>query len=103
MADVWDSGECFEVPDISLTDIPKRRWLVSQKRNRNLFDLTTLWKKTILLQREKLIAQGEPLPVNAPTEDEETLERIEFDRQMPHSQMRDKPTWGDLEYIHLDI
>jgi hypothetical protein len=39
--------------DIRKTNILNRRMIVSKKRTRNLFDLTSLWKKTILLRMEK--------------------------------------------------
>ncbi|KIK72662.1 hypothetical protein PAXRUDRAFT_21728 [Paxillus rubicundulus Ve08.2h10] len=45
--------EFFE-PDIRKTDIFTRKWIVSRKRTRNLFDLTNLWKKIVL---EKLDEQ----------------------------------------------
>jgi hypothetical protein len=36
------------VLDLRRTDIPSARWLVSRKRNSNLLDLTSLWKRAVL-------------------------------------------------------
>ena len=36
------------LPDINKIDISNRRLITSRKRTRNLFDLTSLWKKTVL-------------------------------------------------------
>jgi hypothetical protein len=36
------------MPDVRLVGFHNKRVLVSRKRTRNLFDLTSLWKKTVL-------------------------------------------------------
>ena len=41
------------MPDMSKTDILGRRWLVSRKRTRNLFDLTSLWKKAVITRLDE--------------------------------------------------
>ena len=41
------------MPDLSKTDILGRRWLVSRKRTRNLFDLTSLWKKAVITRLDE--------------------------------------------------
>jgi hypothetical protein len=38
----------FVHPDIRKTNILGRRMIVSRKRTKNLFDLTTLWKKMVI-------------------------------------------------------
>ncbi|KAF8124644.1 hypothetical protein K438DRAFT_1542043, partial [Mycena galopus ATCC 62051] len=38
------------LPDVRKINILNRRMIVSRKRTRNLFDLTNLWKNTVLLQ-----------------------------------------------------
>ena len=45
-------GNRYPVPDIRKLDILNRRMIVSRKRTRNLFDLTSLWKKTVLHKYE---------------------------------------------------
>lgn len=43
-----------KMPDVRKLDILQRRWLVSKKRTRNLFDLTSIWKTdTIAVQERK--------------------------------------------------
>jgi hypothetical protein len=42
------NGDEVSVPDVSKIGIFNRRWITSRKRTRNLFDLTNLWKKTVL-------------------------------------------------------
>ena len=54
-----DAGIDLWVPDIRKTDILQRRWLVSRRRTKNLFDITGLWKKIVLEQHdEQLIQEG---------------------------------------------
>jgi hypothetical protein len=40
------------VPDIRKLEVMNSRWLVSRKRTNNLFDVSTLWKKTVLTALE---------------------------------------------------
>jgi hypothetical protein len=60
--DLVDPDLCSEVqteegpvmmPDIRKLDILKRRTIVSRKRTRNLFDLTSIWKKAALRRLEE--------------------------------------------------
>ena len=44
-----------QIPDIRKLDILNRRMIVSRKRTRNLFDLTTLWKKLVLSNMEQQV------------------------------------------------
>jgi hypothetical protein len=46
------------MPDIEKTGILNRRMLVSRKRTRNLFDLTSFWKKTVIATLEQDIRTG---------------------------------------------
>lgn len=63
------SGEEFFVPDIRKIGILNRRMIVSRKRTRNLFDLTSLWKKTVLTHLDEDALDPQPV--------EEVLEPIE--------------------------
>lgn len=49
-SEVWsrETGELIWMPDIRKIDIANRRVIVSRKRTRNLFDLTSLWKKIVV-------------------------------------------------------
>ncbi len=49
------SSGLADMPDITKTGISNRRMIVSRKRTRNLFDLTSLWKKTVLAKMEEQV------------------------------------------------
>jgi hypothetical protein len=40
------------MPDVRKINILNRRMIVSRKRTKNLFDLTSLWKKTVISKLE---------------------------------------------------
>jgi hypothetical protein len=48
------------LPDIRKLDIMNRRMIVSRKRTRNLFDLTSLWKKAVITKMESHV-QAQPI------------------------------------------
>ena len=50
-------GGTVMVPDIRKINMLNRRMIVSRKRTRNLFDLTSLWKKIVLLNMEQQVLQ----------------------------------------------
>ncbi|SJL14684.1 uncharacterized protein ARMOST_21582 [Armillaria ostoyae] len=52
-----NSGNWVSMPDIRLINILNRRMIVSRKRGRNLFDLTNLWKRTVLARLDKDVTQ----------------------------------------------
>ncbi|TBU22773.1 hypothetical protein BD311DRAFT_599531, partial [Dichomitus squalens] len=59
--------ELFFVPDIRPLKIVDRRVIVSRKRGRNMFDLTNLWKKTVLQQLdEQVLRERDPEPPAPP-------------------------------------
>jgi hypothetical protein len=62
-----------------------RRWLVSQKRNKNLFDLATTWKQSVITKRE---IDNLTLPTQNVVKDElpfeEQLQAVVTSRQMPY-------------------
>ncbi|SJL12000.1 uncharacterized protein ARMOST_21447 [Armillaria ostoyae] len=51
--EVETTGGTEEIPDIRKIGILNRRMIVSKKRTRNLFDLTNLWKRTVLLRLDE--------------------------------------------------
>jgi hypothetical protein len=61
-------GVSVAIPDISKLDILNRRLLVARRRTRNLFDLTGLWKKTVIHQME--ISALEPIDPNEDAPDD---------------------------------
>ncbi|TFK17790.1 hypothetical protein FA15DRAFT_661187 [Coprinopsis marcescibilis] len=48
------------IPDISKTRILNSRLLVSKKRTRNLLDLTSLWKKTVIAKMDIDVLERDP-------------------------------------------
>ena len=49
-------GEDVHIPDLGKIGILGSRWLVSRKRNTNLFDLANVWKKTVFRKLDEAIA-----------------------------------------------
>ena len=49
-------GELDFVPDLRKIGLLGSRWLVSRKRNTNLFDLTNVWKKMVFQKVDEAIA-----------------------------------------------
>ena len=47
------------VPDVRTIGLTNRKLIVSRKRTRNLFDLTSLWKKTVIGQLERDVLEPE--------------------------------------------
>ena len=106
----------FVIPDIRKINILNRRMIVSRKRTRNLFDLTTLWKNTVISHMENDLQTEEPPsgPVNIieePTEEdenrlnEEAFDNLfepwptEDDEEIPYVNRRIRTPPGDLSYI----
>jgi hypothetical protein len=47
------------IPDVRTIGLASRKLIVSRKRTRNLFDLTSLWKKTVLTRLERDVLEPE--------------------------------------------
>ena len=47
----------YRLPDIRKIGILNRRMIVSRKRTRNLFDLTNLWKREVLLKLDQVVLE----------------------------------------------
>uniref|UniRef100_A0A8H8CJX8 Uncharacterized protein n=1 Tax=Psilocybe cubensis TaxID=181762 RepID=A0A8H8CJX8_PSICU len=50
-------GETEFVPDLRKIGLLGSRWIVSRKRNTNLFDLANVWKKTVFRKLDENIAE----------------------------------------------
>ncbi|PPQ89462.1 hypothetical protein CVT25_012963, partial [Psilocybe cyanescens] len=50
-------GEDVHVPDLRKIGLLGSRWIVSRKRNTNLFDLANVWKKTVFRKLDENIAE----------------------------------------------
>src|SRR5271169_900274 len=60
------NGEEMYVPDLRKIGLLGSRWIVSRKRNTNLFDLANVWKKTVFRQLDENIAQEGGVVPNDP-------------------------------------
>jgi len=78
------------MPDIRKLDILNRRMIVSRKRTRNIFDLTSLWKKTALQRFEEAILEEGNKDVEIP---------MINDDDAGWEPERNRPQPGDLEYV----
>ena len=85
-------GSFQMIPDIRKTDIFNRRTIVSRKRTRNLFDLTSLWKKTVLQKYE--IDASNPL---APNDDDAASSSDSIWQSEPDLDPRHDPS--SLEFV----
>jgi hypothetical protein len=63
---VTDGDGVAEMPDLSKLGFLNKRVIVSKKRTRNLYDLTSLWKKTVLSKMEENVLD---MLVDDPTPD----------------------------------
>ena len=52
-----NAGETVFVPDLRKIGLLRSRWIVSRKRNTNLFDLSNVWKKIVFQKLDENIAQ----------------------------------------------
>lgn len=57
--------ELFWIPDIRKMHIVDKRVIVSKKRGRNMFDLTSLWKKMVLQKLDERVLEEEHAPRRA--------------------------------------
>ena len=65
---VSSTGEPLMMPDIRKLDILNRRMIVSRKRKRNLFDLTSQWKKLVLATLDKVLRRQQGATNNSDQE-----------------------------------
>ncbi|KAL5498076.1 hypothetical protein ACEPAH_2206 [Sanghuangporus vaninii] len=59
MAAVSDDGARVLVPDIRQVNILQKRVITSRKRTRNLLDLSSLWKNTVLLELDRRVLSNQ--------------------------------------------
>lgn len=81
------------MPDARKINVVNRRILVSRKRTRNLFDLTSLWKKTVLSRLEEHAQDNQPANPR--------LDRsLDLDDDVGPSHWGNRPRPGDLDYTN---
>lgn len=74
-SEIWYPDGTYRMPDIRKINIVNRRMIVSRKRTRNLFDLTSTWKKVVLKQLEEHASQD--LEIVAGVEEDAPMEEGE--------------------------
>ena len=104
-------GEEVYVPDLGKIGILGSRWLVSRKRNTNLFDLANVWKKTVFRKLDERIAEEggvnpmipnvDPLDYQLEAIPRETgLEEDIILHQREHSEELEHPEFGRISKIY---
>jgi hypothetical protein len=86
------------MPDIRKLDILNRRMIVSRKRKRNLFDLTSQWKKLVLERLDEEVMEHPMEVVSLPAQDRMVPSGVTTLAESIHR--RDAPVPGDMEYIN---
>jgi hypothetical protein len=76
-----DVGEEVFVPDLRKIGLLGCRWVVSRKRNTNLFDLANVWKKVVFRQLDERIATEGGVVPEIPRSDPLTL-MLETDKSL---------------------
>jgi hypothetical protein len=108
-------GDTVSVPDLRKIGLLGRRWIVSRKRNTNLFDLTNNWKKTVFRKMDEAISEeGGVVPQISSNVDTDLLEAhrsmaqtvsIEEDEvinihRRDRSEDREHPEFGRISKTH---
>ena len=68
-----DDGDEVFVPDLRRIGLLGSRWIVSRKRNTNLFDLANVWKKIVFRQLDENISAEGGVDPMIPIENEAQL------------------------------
>lgn len=84
-------GPCL-MPDISKLDILNRKLITSRKRTRNLFDLTSLWKKT-------LVARYEEDVVELTNDDDVSMDSVSSDNERSTDSFSDRSDGIDPNFF----
>lgn len=90
-------GTTVMMPDIRKLDILNRRMIVSRKRKRNLFDLTSFWKKTVLETLDKEVIDNPREMVTSTASTSAVPSGVTHLSESMHA--RDNAVPGDMEYI----
>jgi hypothetical protein len=99
------------IPDLGKIGILGSRWLVSRKRNTNLFDLANVWKKTVFRKLDERIAEEggvnptissiDPLDFQLEAIPQETeIEEIIQLHRREHSEELEHPEFGRISKIY---
>jgi hypothetical protein len=85
------------LPDVRKLDILNRRVIVSRKRTRNLFDLTSRWKKIVLERLDKEVLENPTGKVTSSAQDRGKPTGVIPLAESRHR--RDAPAPGDMEFV----
>jgi hypothetical protein len=94
---VTDGTGVAEMPDLRKLGFLDKRFLVSKKRTRNLYDLTSLWKKTVLAKMEQTIFEN-PVDDSAIMDGDDVV--MENATESPQPERRWSPT---RQLGHIDL
>jgi hypothetical protein len=86
----WTADGVKDMPDIAKLGFLTRRMIVSRKRTKNLFDLTSLWKKTVLkVLEEDILEQKDDVTDEADAENTAEAPIHHRERWSPTRQLGD--------------
>lgn len=94
---VSSTGEPLMMPDIRKLDILNQRMIVSRKRKRNLFDLTSQWKKLVLATLDKEVIENPREMVTSTASTSAAPLGVAHLSESMHR--REQAVLGDMEYI----
>jgi len=94
---ITPDGTPAMMPDIRKLDILNRRMIVSRKRKRNFFDLTSQWKKLVLETLDKEVIENPREMVTSTAPDRAVPSGVTHISESMHR--RDAAEPGDMEYI----
>ena len=79
-----EDGNYYECPDLRKIGMFDRRWLVSRKRTRNMFDFVTSWKNTVLQHLDAVVVDPEEPEFPAPPEGNVGAHHDPLDERLEH-------------------
>ena len=108
---VMVEGEEVFVPDLGKIGMLGSRWIVSRKRNTNLFDLSNVWKKTVFRKLDERIAEEGGVNPTIPNTDlldrqleaiprEVEIEQVIQLHQREHSEELVHPEFGRISKVY---
>ena len=100
LTSLWTSEGKKPMPDVRKIGITKKKIIVSRKRTRNLFDLASLWKKTVISRFEKNALDPDE-NIEEQSSDMEIGNLSDYEEYISNNRRNTRPEPGDLEYIHL--
>jgi len=91
-----EEGAEVHVPDLRKIGILSSKWIVSKKRNRNLFDLSTVWKKAVFKRMDENLANSSAIVPTIRTNDP-------LDRQLESLRSNPLTSLSEDDEMEIDI